>query len=90
MSKRVTIKVEPTNFGQVVKALSDGLDLCVRARGLDEKVQRAEQAGQGMLSDGQGNCLTPALWVVEQYDKDLAAWEESARALLRQLPEFAA
>lgn len=59
--------------------LSEGLDLCVRAQKLDRAMEEAIAAGDGR-SDGRTRCLTPALWVQDQYDRDLAAWQERARA----------
>lgn len=63
--------------------LADGLDLCVRARGLDE--QRAIEAGMGRIFPGATNCGTPALWVREAYDSDLAEWENKAKSALLRL-----
>lgn len=63
--------------------LSEGLDLCVRARKLDEDVEKALIAGR---SEEYGfRCGTPALWVQEQYSKDLADWETRARNCLTRL-----
>lgn len=70
---------------ELAEALSEGLDLCVRARGLDEQVQRALQAGMGRIFPESTRCATPALWVQEQYDTDLAAWETKARAVMIRL-----
>lgn len=59
---------------ELAQMLSEGLDLCVRARGLDDALRAAMVAGNCML--------TPALWVQEQYDTDLADWEDRARKVL--------
>ena len=65
--------------------LSEGLDLCVRARRLDELTQELpadhpeNTAGYPIT-----RCATPALWVREQYDSDLADWEKRARSLMMQ------
>lgn len=73
-----------TPTDELAELLSEGLDLCVRARGLDKQVQHAVEAGMGREFPGATRCLTPALWVQEQYDTDLAAWEAKARsAMLR-------
>lgn len=64
--------------------LSEGLDLCTRARGLDAQVERATEAGMGRIFPGGTRCATPALWVLEQYDKDLADWEARSKSLLLQ------
>ena len=66
----------------LAELLSEGLDLCVRARGLDEQVQNALQAGMGRIFSEGERCATPALWVQQQYDEDLAAWEDRAKAKL--------
>lgn len=68
--------------------LSEGLDLCVRARKLDQALTTAMAAG-GVGGDrprqGAGTrSLTPALWVQDQYDSDLADWERRARHHLMQ------
>jgi hypothetical protein len=63
--------------------LSEGLDLCVRARKLDEAVMLAAAIG-----DSETKCLTPALWVQDAYDRDLAAWEAASKALLTRMPMF--
>ena len=70
---------------ELAEILSEGLDLCVRARGLDEQVQRALQAGIGRIFPEGTRCATPALWVQEQYDIDLAAWEAKAREAMTRL-----
>lgn len=65
--------------------LSEGLDLCTRARGLDELVMRAIEAGMGRLFPGDTRCRTPALWVQELYDRDLEDWESRARSVLLRM-----
>lgn len=65
--------------------LSEGLDLCVRARGLDSLVERATEAGMGRKFPGGTRCLAPALWVTDVYGKDLADWETRAKSLLLRL-----
>lgn len=68
--------------------LSEGLDLCVRARKLDDSIRAAETAGSvGERRPHQGvgtRCLSPALWVQDQYDTDLADWERRSRHHLAQ------
>jgi hypothetical protein len=75
--------VTPTE--ELAEVLSEGLDLCVRARNLDEQTERALQAGMGRIFPEETRCATPALWVQEQYDTDLAAWESKARATMQRL-----
>jgi hypothetical protein len=58
--------------------LSEGLDLCVRAKKLDEAMTQAVAVGD-MSAEGGTKCLTPALWVQDQYDTDLADWQARAR-----------
>jgi hypothetical protein len=70
---------------EIAQLLSEGLDLCVRARGLDEQIERALQAGMGRIFPEGTRCATPALWVQEQYDTDLAAWETRARGAMVRL-----
>lgn len=62
--------------------LSEGLDLCVRARKLEEQVDISLQAGMGRIYAEGTNCGTPALWVQEQYNTDLVDWESRAKAYL--------
>ena len=60
--------------------LSQGLDLCVRARRMDQRAQE--------LLDWQSRnphitkSATLPLWAEEQYQTDLAEWENAARAAL--------
>lgn len=73
-----------------IELLHEGLNLCVRARKLDEGL--AEQylrellpESAKMYSEHYTKCLTPHLWLQEQYDNDLAAWEEKTRQFLGAL-----
>ena len=84
--------------------LSEGLDLCVRARKMDAQDRTAAQmaissAPQEWWDENiearaarhneifpdqpmSTKCGTLALWVQDQYEKDLADWERRARAFL--------
>lgn len=64
------------------EALHAGLDLCVRARKLDEQVLAQTCKELGSCHPEHVNCGTVHLWVQEQYEKDLASWEESTRKAL--------
>ena len=64
-----TANVELSNL------LSEALDLCIRARKLDDM----PRPGDDPFMPRSG---TPALWVQEQYDNDLADWENRARVAL--------
>lgn len=68
---------------ELAELLSEGLDLCVRARKLDDAVDQALQAGMGRIYETR--CATPALWVQQQYETDLAEWESKARAAMTRL-----
>jgi hypothetical protein len=57
--------------------LSEGLDLCVRARKLDEMHGQWCRHVRGDLSATRS--ATVPLWAQEQYDRDLADWERRAR-----------
>lgn len=72
-----------TTYEDLAQLLSAGLDLCVRARKLDDI------AAQAVVANGITgmNCATGAVWVLDQYDRDLTAWETKARASLLQLEE---
>lgn len=48
--------------------LNEALNLCVRAKKLDEMPEKGS--------------MTPALWVLEQYEKDLDAWQKNVMAAL--------
>jgi hypothetical protein len=63
-----------------VELLAEGLDLCVRARKLDEVSSNFERDRDGMFN--LTRCGTPHLWVLDQYDRDLADWERRARNAL--------
>ena len=56
--------------------LSEGLDLCVRARKLDDLERR--RIARSMA--GETTSGTVPLWAQEQYERDLAEWETRARA----------
>ena len=67
--------------------LSEGLDLCVRARkiddGLKEKAMRdLFPEAAAMYPEFWHRSATPYVWVQEQYDTDLAEWEARARKFL--------
>jgi hypothetical protein len=72
---------EIVSADDIAELLSEGLDLCVRARKLDEQITLAVAAGD-MSAHGGTRCLTPALWVQDQYDTDVADWQERARRKL--------
>lgn len=74
-----------TPADELAEILSEGLDLCIRARGLDDQIERAIQAGMGRIFPGSTSCATPAIWVQQQYDADLAAWEVKAKAAMTRL-----
>lgn len=69
----------------LAELLADGLDLCVRARKLDDVLETLSPdhpqntAGYEII---QPRSATPRIWVLDQYDRDLAAWEERARSTL--------
>lgn len=84
------------------KLLSEGLDLCVRARRLDMQERAnviaeispdtdlARYAGRYNLDAGNAHrpvasqSGTIALWVQDQYERDLADWEGRARKHLME------
>ena len=81
MAIRQSVKVEPTSYQDLARLLSEGLDLCVRARKLDDLANRAV-----VQSEINGtHCATPALWVMDQYDRDLDAWQDASRKALQQV-----
>lgn len=86
------------------KLLSEGLDLCVRARKMDAQDRTVAQMAISSAPKewwdenlecraARHNAIFPdqpmstrsgtyALWVQDQYEKDLADWERRARAFL--------
>jgi hypothetical protein len=70
---------------ELAEILSEGLDLCVRARELDAQVERALQAGMGRIFPEGTRCATPAVWIQQQYDTDLTAWEDKAKVAMTRL-----
>ena len=92
-------------MGDCCKALlSEGLDLCVRARKLDaqERTNIIADMATGEIdlpryavrhnalfpdSPVTTRCGTPALWVLEQYERDLAEWEQKTRKHLSRDPQ---
>lgn len=63
--------------------LSEGLDLCVRARKMD--VMEKERAEYYALNPDVTRSITIPVWAEEQYQRDLADWEARARACLGRL-----
>lgn len=68
---------------KLIDALHEGLNLCVRARNLDNMVRNEKCREMGSYAP-EHKSGTPHLWVLEQYDKDLRDWEESTRKLLKE------
>lgn len=80
------------------KLLSEGLDLCVRARKLDAMVrtiavqdstpdlERMADRWNAQWPDQpiMSRSATIPLWVQDQYETDLAEWERRSRAHLMQ------
>ena len=65
--------------------LAEALDLCVRARKLDEQTNDAALAEvhkRGTQSGVTTRRAAPFLWVIDQYERDLADWEKRARKAL--------
>ena len=64
------------SINQTELLLSEGLDLCVRARELDDNFEKTLEY---QIREGMTRSLTMPLWVQDQYTKDLADWEKRAR-----------
>lgn len=64
--------------------LAEALDLAVRARTIDEQVKQADMDSV-YEPYGRPKSLTPHLWVLDQYDQDLADWEKRSREFLMRL-----
>jgi hypothetical protein len=60
--------------------LSQGLDLCVRARQMDEANQKLTV--WQIQNPHVSRSATIPLWAEDQYQKDLADWESRARKAL--------
>ncbi len=76
----------PDRTRQLEGLLSEGLDLCVRARELadmEEKLMR-----QASMRDYETRSGTIPLWLEEQYQTDLADWEKRSRAALKESNEY--
>jgi hypothetical protein len=74
-----------TAASRLAELLAEGLDLCVRARKLDEQAERALEVSMGRIFPEGTRCATPALWVQALYEKDLARWESRAQKALSDL-----
>jgi hypothetical protein len=90
-----------TTYADIAKLLSEGLDLCVRARKMDaqDRTNAMVEAFPGIDMERAGprltatrpdapyetRSLTIPLWLQDQYERDLAEWEAKARAALMQL-----
>ena len=75
------------SYDELATLLSEGLDLCVRARKLD-----SDQVAEGVRSRAPElaaiefpRSATPHLWIQDQYDKDLEDWEARARGRLMEV-----
>lgn len=68
---------------QLWELLSQGLDLCIRARKIDEAYLEHQMKKIGWTG---GRSMTPHVWVQQQYDDDLADWEARVRKHLTQNP----
>lgn len=72
--------IEMTREEQLETLLCEGLDLCVRARRLDDGLLVKSMKDNFGYREPEGTrSLTPWLWTQEQYDRDLAEWEDRAR-----------
>jgi hypothetical protein len=60
--------------------LSEGLDLCVRARKMDEAERKLVE--WQMQHPHVTKSATIPLWAQDQYERDLADWEARVRAAL--------
>lgn len=69
----VTVAVDNTT----ADLLSEALDLCARARRLDDIDAACTEARMGGT-----RCITPAVWVADAYERDLADWEARAKTHL--------
>jgi hypothetical protein len=63
-----------------VEALSEGLDLCARARKMAS--MEHEMADTYLRNPDMTRSATIPLWAEEQYQRDLAAWEAKSKALM--------
>lgn len=70
--------------GELAVLLSEGLDLCVRARKMDETISNFVKERDTGIYESPLRCGTVPLWLQEQYDKDLADWEARARKALME------
>lgn len=61
-------------------ALSEGLDLCERARRME--AMDKDRLEYLMRNPEVTKSATIPLWAEEQYQRDLAEWEKRARAIL--------
>lgn len=90
------------SYEDLARQLSEGLNLCVRARELESHDRTAamvsafpsidlERAAPGLnaldpdMPPYRTRSLTIPLWVEEQYQRDLAAWERTTREMLSRL-----
>lgn len=65
--------------------LSQGLDLCARARALDKMEQETLDR---QIREGTTRSPTVSLWAAEAYDRELAAWERRVRSYLSRFPRY--
>ena len=67
-------------MSDIRELLAEALDLCVRARTLDEATESLTPLYAA--NPTMTRSATPHLWVLDQYDTDLADWERRAREAL--------
>jgi hypothetical protein len=70
---------DPAEMEQLVH---EALNLVVRARRLDEGILAKECQKLGSYAPEHTECLTPHVWLLDQYDTDLKEWEIKARNAL--------
>lgn len=68
---------------ELEQLVHEALNLVVRARKLDEAVLAKECRKRGSYHPDHMNCMTPHLWIMDQYDTDLKEWEAKARNALQ-------
>src|SRR3546814_18078180 len=77
------------SYDDLATLLSEGLDLCVRARQIDLAHNKQDArdflpASAEKYPEAFPLCMTPHIWIQDQYDTQLTDWERSAREIMAQ------
>ena len=78
MTQEADVTKLTARLNEMTEVLSEGLDLCARARKMD--AMEKERAEFLLRNPDMTRSATIPVWAEEQYQRDLAAWEAKPRS----------